>query len=79
MTHGLTGISTDDLRLLLRQVHRGVLPCPFDKRVLMTMGLTHVADEADLLVGQDERAVRALLVEVLAERRSARGPHLGQP
>ena len=72
--NGLRSISTDMLKSLLRRVHRGDLPCPFQKSTLMSMGLNEAADHGSVLCGLDERAVRAVLVCVLAER--IRPPHM---
>lgn len=66
---GLKAISTQDLKEILRQVHRGELSCPIDRIGLATTGLLRLADDLDVLNGLDERAVRAVIVSVLAERR----------
>ena len=66
---GLTAVSTPMLKDLLRLVHRRTLPCPFQRSTLMSMGLNRLADHGELLFGLDERAVRAILVCVLAERK----------
>ena len=65
---GLKDLSTDTLKTLLRLVHTGKLPCPFQKSTLMSMGLNDAADHGGVLCSLDERAVRAVLVCVLAER-----------
>ena len=65
---GLTVLSTDKLKKVFRLVHRGELPCPFQQSTLMSMGLNQVAEEGTLLCGLEERAVRAILTAVLAER-----------
>ena len=65
---GLTALSTDHLQKLLRMVHRGELECPFSRSILMSMGFNRVAEEGTALIGLNEKAVRAVLVSVLAER-----------
>lgn len=67
----LTDIPTPDLEKLLRCVHRGDLPCPFDTPGLARVGLQHVADLLGHLRGLDQRAVTAVVVAVVAERRAA--------
>jgi hypothetical protein len=66
--NGLRPLSTDMLKTLLRLVHRGTLPCPFQKSTLMSMGLNEAADHGTMLCGLEEGAVRAVLVCVIAER-----------
>lgn len=70
-TGGLVQVGDRDLQTLLRHVHRGDLPCPVDLPGLARCGLQHVADDLEILRGLDERAVRAVVVAVLAERRAA--------
>lgn len=65
---GLTEVTTEELKLLLKWVHNGILPCPFDKSVLMSMGVEHIAIKVDPLCGLTERGVRACLVVALSER-----------
>ncbi len=66
---GLTGLTTEQLQDLMRRVHRGTLPCPFRRHTLLAMGLNHVADHGDLLIGLDADGVRAVIAAVVAERR----------
>lgn len=70
---GLTKVSTRDLEQILRLVHRGELGCPIDRIGLATTGLLRLGDDLDVLAGLEERAVRAVIVAVLAERRGAGG------
>lgn len=65
---GLVAVATTDLVAVLRAVHRGDLPCPITPIGLAQAGLLRLGDELGLLHGLDERAVRAVLVAVLAER-----------
>ena len=69
---GLTRVTTEDLERLLRAVHRHELPCPIDRIGLASTGLLRTGDDIGILLGLDERAVRSLLVCVIAERRSRR-------
>ena len=71
---GLVSVSDDDLRELLRQIHRGELVCPITRIGLATVGLLRLGDDLDVLQGLDERGVRAVLVSVLAERRRVSRP-----
>lgn len=66
---GLTGLTTTDLERLLRALHRGELKCPIGHAELHVAGLSYLVDRIELLRGLDERAVRAVLVAVLAERK----------
>lgn len=66
---GLTGLTTTDLERLLRAVYRKTLTCPIGHAELHMAGLSYLVDRVDFLRGLDERAVRAVLVAVLAERR----------
>ncbi len=70
---GLTRVSTEDLQELLRLVHRGELRCPVDRVGLASTPLLRLGDDLEILRGLDERATRAVLVAVLAERRRRRG------
>jgi len=71
---GLTRISTEDLERLLRLVHRGELSSPIRRSELLTLGLNHVADRAEILLGLDRAGARALLVGVIAERKRRTPP-----
>ncbi len=65
---GLTAVPTEDLKALYRALHRGSVPCPLTKSTLMTMGMNRLAENASLIRGLEEPALRSLLVCVLAER-----------
>lgn len=67
-TGGLRRVATQDLRTLLRLVHRGALSCPIDRVGLAINGLLRLGDDLGLLAGLDARATQAVLVGVLAER-----------
>ena len=66
---GLKNVRTEDLKAILRAVHRGELPCPITQTGLAITGLLRLGDDLDVLRELDERAVRAVLVAVLSERR----------
>jgi len=67
-SHGLKAVKSSDLKLLLKAVHRGELPCPITRIGLATTGLLRLGDDLDALRGLDEAGVRAVIVAVLAER-----------
>jgi len=70
---GLTTVGSADLKKALRELHRGELRPPLSTMELARCGLHHVADDLlRALRGLDEAGVRAVLVNVLAER-AARG------
>lgn len=69
---GLTGVPTDHLERLFRRLVRGELTLPLSKASLLAMGFNEVAVGGDVLLGLDERGVRAVLVAVIAERKRAR-------
>lgn len=71
---GLTRVPSSDLEALLRAVHAGRLEFPLQGSGLRLLGLNRLADDAAPLLGLDERAVRAMIAVVLAERR-----HLERP
>lgn len=66
---GLVNVSTEQLRTLLRGVHRGTLVCPLAPALLAGHGLQDVSNE---ILGHmrdlDRAAVHAVVVAVLAER-----------
>ena len=66
---GLSELRTDELEALLRLIYQGKLTCPFDRQQLMTMGFNRISEFGELLCHLDEKAVRAVLFAVLAERK----------
>ncbi len=70
---GLTEIPTRDLKKLLRAIHRQQVPFPLNSSIFMTMGMNRVATSGSILCGLDERAARAVLTSVLAERLNHEG------
>lgn len=69
---GLTAIPSKDLETMLSRLYRGELRCPITHASLVIAGLPHLVDRVGFLSGLDENATRAVLVAVIAERRSAR-------
>ena len=67
----LSRVPSEDLEGLLRAVHHGRVEFPLRREALMLMGMNRLADHADVLIGLDEKGVRAVVVAVLAERRSS--------
>ena len=67
---GLSELRTDELEGLLRLIYQGRLTCPFSRQQLMTMGFNRISEYGELLLDLDEKAVRAVLFAVLAERKS---------
>ena len=65
---GLTEVPTRDLKKLLRAIHREEVPFPLNTSTFMTMGMNRMATSGTVLSGLDERAARAVLTSVLAER-----------
>ena len=65
---GLKRVSTKDLKEILKLVHREELSCPIDRIGLATTGLLRLGDDLEVLYGLDDKAVRAVIVSVLAER-----------
>lgn len=66
---GLSKVPIEDLTALLRLVHRGGLRFPLRRQALLEMGMNRLAESADVIIGLDERGLRAVLVAVIAERR----------
>ena len=69
---GLSGLSLLDLKRLLSRVHDGSLTCPFGPAQLHAAGLSYLVDRVNFLHNHDARAVRAVLVAVIAERKDER-------
>lgn len=67
---GLAHVSTEQLTRLLARVHDGSLVCPITHPTLLRAGMPDLVDQLGHLVGLDQRAVQAVLVAVLAERRA---------
>lgn len=67
---GLAHVPTEKLERLLKRVYDGSLACPITHPTLLRAGLPDLVDELGHLTGLDARAVTAVVVAVLAERRA---------
>ena len=66
---GLTTLTTDQLKKLLKYLHDGSLETPLDAHRIACVGFQfRHAELMSALRGLDEAAVRAVLVCVIAER-----------
>ncbi len=65
---GLTHVSTEKLKRMLKRLHDGSLVCPVTQMTLVVAGLPDLVDEVGHLQGLDARAATAVLVAVIAER-----------
>ncbi len=68
LAFGLHKLPSQELKRLLRALHRGALPSPITRAALIEAAFGHVEAHLDVLVGRDLAAAKALLVAVLAER-----------
>ena len=67
---GLAGVSTSQLELLYRLVHRNEVTCPLSVVEIVRIGLQDDLESVlGVMRGLDANAVRSILVAVLAERR----------
>ena len=66
---GLSSLSDEQLRAVLKRVYTRELKCPFGRSDLLMRGLNAVAEEGELLFGLEESGVRAVISAVFAERR----------
>ena len=73
LSSALTDVPTQDLKQLLRLLHRSELCCPLTPVELTRTGFqAHTASILGVLRGLDAMAVRAVLTAVLMERLVAR-------
>ena len=69
---GLTQVSIEDLKTMLRYLHRGEMNCPLTPAELARFGLQRCSPSLlNHLRGLDALGVRAVVVGVLAERLEA--------
>ena len=69
---GLTTLTTEQLKKLLKYLHEGALETPLDAHRIACVGFQFRHSELmHALRGLDEAAVRAVLVCVIAERMKA--------
>jgi hypothetical protein len=71
-TFGLHRLSTDELKRLLRALHRGALASPITRSSLIEKAFGHIEGHLDLIVGRDEAAAKAIVLAVLGERGAER-------
>lgn len=69
---GLTRPALDELEEFLRALHRGRLRYPLRMSDRIGTGFPHIAEREEILQGLDERALRTVLVCIIAERREQR-------
>jgi hypothetical protein len=75
---GLRDVSTEALIVLLRAVYRRDVEPPLTVESLTRVGLQYAAEDLlGALRGLDARAVTAVIVCVIAERRAAEQPTAG--
>ena len=66
---GLTGLTLEELKRLLRYLHHGELSCPVDIVELARLGFQHRGEILlNVFRGLDKRAVQAVVTAVIAER-----------
>ena len=65
---GLTSLSTEQLKYILKLIYTGHLQCPFSRQDLLVRGLNGVAEEGDLLFNLEQRAAQSVIIAVLSER-----------
>lgn len=65
---GMHRVATDDLKRLLRSLHRGVLASPLTRASLVEKGFGDLEGHLGLIVGRDTDAAKAVIVAVLHER-----------
>lgn len=65
---GVHRVSTDELKRLLRWLHRGVLPSPITRSALIEKAFGNQEGNLRLIVGLDVPSAKALVVAVLEER-----------
>lgn len=75
MLRGLTEVPEEQLKILLKGVHRGTLEVPITAETLALHGLQDYGEPIlDQLRGLDGRGLKAVIVCVIAERTIKRGP-----
>ncbi len=69
--NGVTRVPSDELKRLLKALHRGLLRTPITRSGLIEAAFGHLEAELDAVVGRDKAAAQALIVCVLGERAHA--------
>ena len=67
----LTQVRDEDLKKLLKLLYQNKIVCPLRKHTLMSYGLNTIADYAEILLYLDQKAVQAIIITALAERRKS--------
>lgn len=65
---GIHRVSTDELKRLLRWLHRGILPSPITRAALIEKAFGNQEGNLRFVVGLDVPAAKALVLAVLEER-----------
>jgi hypothetical protein len=65
---GIHRISTDDLKRLMRALHRGALSSPVTRASLIEKGFGNIEGHLKHVVGRDSAGARAVIAAVLEER-----------
>ena len=69
-TLGVHRINTDDLKRLLRALHRGVLTSPVSRSSLIEKAFGDIEGHLRLIVGLETASAKAVICAVLEERAS---------
>lgn len=67
---GIHRVSTDELKRLLRALHRGALSSPVARWSLIEKGFGNIEGHLRHVVGRDTDAAKAVVMAVLEERAS---------
>lgn len=70
---GLHRLPSEELKRLLRALHRGALPSPVTRAALIEKGFGNIELHLDNVVGRDVESAKAMLAAVLAERAAGGG------
>lgn len=65
---GIHRVSTDELKRLLRWLHRGILPSPITRSALIEKAFGNQEGNLRFVVGLDVASAKALIFAVLEER-----------
>jgi hypothetical protein len=65
---GIHRVSTDELKRLLRALHRGALSSPVNRAALIEKGFGNIEEHLKHVVGRDSAGARAVIAAVLEER-----------
>ncbi|HEX6239718.1 MAG TPA: hypothetical protein VFZ61_02445 [Polyangiales bacterium] len=65
---GIHRVSTDDLKRLLRAIHRGAISSPVTRASLIEKGFGNIEGHLKHVVARDSAGARAVIAAVLEER-----------